>query len=290
MPAVISLSEAGAPLARAIAEALRGSTVFLHETVSSRHAGVRFQRIFDLVSELYEETDGMVFIGPCGVAVRALAPHLRSKLVDPPVVVVDVGGRYAISLLSGHEGGANDLAVIVGNVLGAEPVVTTTTEAAKTILVGIGCRRGCTAKAIVEAVRFALDKAGIDLNRVRYLASADVKAGEAGLIQAAQELGVPLRIIPSEEIRACTRDFSCSPLAQEKVNLPAVAEPAALLAGRRTTLIHPKTVHNHVAVAIAKEGCLSSESAREERPTGRIAQRRRSRKAISSSATSGTFG
>ncbi len=47
------------------------------------------------------------------------------------MVVVDVGARWAISLLSGHEGGANDLAVAVGNILAAEPVISTTSEALK---------------------------------------------------------------------------------------------------------------------------------------------------------------
>ena len=49
--------------------------------------------------------DGLVYIAPCGVVVRAIAPFLEHKTKDPAVVVVDVGGRWAVSLLSGHEGG-----------------------------------------------------------------------------------------------------------------------------------------------------------------------------------------
>jgi cobalt-precorrin 5A hydrolase len=188
--------------------------------------------------------------------VRALAPHVQNKLSDPPVVVVDVHGRYAISILSGHEGGANSLALAVANIIGAEPVITTTSDAARRITVGVGCRRGCAAQNIVEAVRFALGEAGVGACDVRFLASADIKRREKGFIQAAAELGMPLRFIPSDEIRACSRGFSKTPLAMEKVNLPAVAEPAALLAGRRTTLILRKIKRNGVTVAVARENSL----------------------------------
>lgn len=137
----------------------------------------------------------------------------------------------------------------------AEPVITTTSDAARTIIVGVGCRRGCTAQAIVAAVRGTLNDNSIAVDEVRFLASADIKADEPGLIQAAAELGIPLRLIASDEIRACIREFNPTPLAQERVNMPAVAEPVALLAGRRTTLIRPKTIRNGVTVAIAREDC-----------------------------------
>ena len=54
-----------------------------------------------------------------------------------------------MSLLSGHEGGANDLALQIANLVGAEPVITTTTEALKSVIVGVGCRRGTEAERIV---------------------------------------------------------------------------------------------------------------------------------------------
>ena len=86
----------------------------------------------DLTEQIFASYTGLVYIAPTGVVVRAIAPLLRHKTTDPAVVVVDVGGRWAVSLLSGHEGGANELAVTVANILGAEPVVSTTTEAVKT--------------------------------------------------------------------------------------------------------------------------------------------------------------
>lgn len=253
MPDIITLSDLGAAVARKLENGLVGSRLHFHETVSDCSGGAVFSRTADLTASLFRKTDGIIFIGPCGVIVRAVSPHLDSKYTDPPVVAIDVLGRWAVSLASGHEGGANALCLAAANILGAEPVITTTTDASKSLIVGIGCRRGCDKKKIVDAVTGAIAKTGGDLSEVRLLATADIKANEPGLLAAAEALGLPLRLISSEEIRNCRRDFTVTPLAVEKVNLPAVAEPAALLAGRRTTLILPKTILNKVTVAVARE-------------------------------------
>lgn len=253
MPDIITLSDAGATVARRLGAAMGNCRFHFHEVVTERNGAAVFSRTADLVEALFPHTDGMIFIGPCGVMVRAMAPHLASKYTDPPVVVLDVLGRWSLSLVSGHEGGANALCLAAANVLGAEPVITTTTDAARTLIVGVGCRRGCEAAAIVDAVTGALKKAGGELSDVRFLATADIKASEHGLMAAARTLDLPLRLISSEEIRACRKEFTETPLARERVNLPAVAEPAALLAGRRTTLILPKTIINSVTVAVARE-------------------------------------
>ena len=72
--------------------------------------------------------DGLIFVGACGIAVRSIAPYVASKKSDPAVLVVDECGKFVISLLSGHLGGANALALHVSDVIGAEPVVTTATD------------------------------------------------------------------------------------------------------------------------------------------------------------------
>ncbi|MGD0092289.1 MAG: cobalamin biosynthesis protein, partial [Planctomycetota bacterium] len=263
--ALIALSREGAALARIVARSLPSADVFVHvaQAVSLRGdpadrptAPVQtFRSIMALTKRVFRNYCGLVYFAPCGVVARALAPQVKHKLRDPAVVVVDAGGRYAISLLSGHEGGANELALRVANILGAEPVVTTTTEALKTAIVGVGCRRGVAADRIVTAVCRALRAARVSLAEVRVLASADIKAGENGLLEAARILRLPLRFISADELRSTAKTFRHSRFVQSKVALPAVAEPAALLAGRRTRLVLPKRAWRGVTVAIARESC-----------------------------------
>jgi len=254
--ALISLSGEGAVILERIEADMDNADIYLHQDVVSACGGYRFSSISTLTADIFSRYEGLVYVAPCGVAVRAIAPHLRHKTTDPAVVVVDVGRRYAISLLSGHEGGANDLAIRVANILGCEPVITTTSEARKTVIVGIGCRRGTTEEAITGAVGEALRLADVDIADVRLLASVDKKSDEAGLLKAAHTLQIPVRFIPAEEIRESTRSFAHSEFVKKRLNLPAVAEPAALLAGRRTQLILSRTIISGVTIALARENCM----------------------------------
>lgn len=78
--------------------------------------------------ERFADSDAFVFIGAMGIAVRAIAPHVRDKFSDPAVVSVDEAGQFAVPLLSGHVGGANDLAREVAAAIGARAVVSTATD------------------------------------------------------------------------------------------------------------------------------------------------------------------
>lgn len=80
------------------------------------------------VREAFSQYEALVFIGACGIAVRLVAPCLQGKQADPAVVVVDERGRFSISLVSGHIGGANRLARQLAALCGAVPVVTTATD------------------------------------------------------------------------------------------------------------------------------------------------------------------
>lgn len=256
--AAITLSRQGLAVARRIKAGVPKVDLYAHAAVDKAGRGVRkFDRVVELTARIFERYDGLVYIAPCGVVVRAVAGCVRSKLSDPAVVVLDVGARFAVSLVGGHEAGANALALEIANLTGAEPVISTTTEAEKNVIVGVGCRRGVAAARIVDAVRAALAEAGTSTDAVRLIASADVKAKEPGLIAAAAQLGVPFRVVSSETIRTFAGAFKYSAFVMEKVNVPAVAEPAALLAGRRTSLLLARKKYDGVTVALARESFLS---------------------------------
>ena len=254
--AFVTLSSEGAELFKKFKISFPQADYFLHEKIESSFECARFSGLITFVRENFLKYEGFVFIAPAGAVVRALDGNMVDKKTDPAVVQVDIGGRWAVSLLSGHEGGANRLAVDVANAIGAEPVISTSTEAVKKIIVGVGCKRGKRAEEIVAAIELALAEADLDLEEVRYLASVDIKSDEVGLLEAAHLLDLPLRFIPSEDIRNSKLDFERSEFVQKKVNLPAVAEPVALLAGRRTSLLLKRRKYEGITVAIATENSL----------------------------------
>ena len=76
----------------------------------------------------WNECDALVYIGAIGIAVRYIAPYVKSKTTDPAVVCMDEHGRWAVALLSGHIGGCNELTARIADRMGAEPIITTATD------------------------------------------------------------------------------------------------------------------------------------------------------------------
>lgn len=89
---------------------------------------ISFTSLRDLVQELWPQSRALIFIGACGIAVRSIAPYVKDKTGDPAVLVLDEKGRFVISLLSGHIGGANELTLAIAGLIGAQPVITTATD------------------------------------------------------------------------------------------------------------------------------------------------------------------
>lgn len=247
MIAIIVISEKG----RKIAEALS-----IQLSTETRIYSAQSGSLKGLTAEVFDRQkfEGIVFIMALGIVVRVISSRLKNKYCDPAVVAIDEGERFAVSVVSGHEGGANKLAVEVGNILGAEPVITTGSEAGKNLIIGVGCRRGIKKDEIMKAVEYALKKTKSPAKSLRYIATIDLKKAEEGLRDAARQLGVPLRIVSSSLISKFSGKYQRSAFVKEKIGVEGVSEPCALIAARNPRLILPKTKVGRVTVAVAREG------------------------------------
>lgn len=105
-------------------------TVYGLEKYSTGHDGIQPfpASVKETVGHVFQDAQCLIFIGAAGIAVRSIAPYIQSKKTDPAVLVVDEKGEYVIPLLSGHIGGANELALMVAQKLKGQAVLTTATD------------------------------------------------------------------------------------------------------------------------------------------------------------------
>lgn len=339
--AIYTLTPQGAALGVRIAESL-GADLFLPVTLATPpQCAPRvffFERLGEQVAHAFPRYAQHVFISAAGIAVRCIAPLLHSKISDPAVVVLDQKGRYVVSLVSGHLGGANDLALRVAAITGGQPVITTATDTeglpsmdslaadkglairnpaavktvsaallagkrvplydpndrlglrdprwadsferlcavpedpsrlaiivsvrdvapAETRLVlhprvvhaGIGCRRGASPEAILDALHAVLAEAGIAAHSLAAVASVSIKCDELGLLEAAARLAVPLRFYTPEEL-APIPVRSPSPKAKEVLGIDGVAESAAFLSAHENAACLPEMLPENPAARVA---------------------------------------
>ena len=144
--AIISFTENGIKLSQTVAKRLSRRKVTLY-TKCSRYTAedLKVQRVKESLqvwtAQRMAEGDALLFIGACGIAVRAIAPNLTDKLHDVPVLVMDEEGQYVIPILSGHVGGANELAHELAGLMDACPVITTATDVQKKFAVDLFAKR-----------------------------------------------------------------------------------------------------------------------------------------------------
>ncbi|MBI5485085.1 MAG: cobalt-precorrin 5A hydrolase [Deltaproteobacteria bacterium] len=351
--AVIAITRNGALLGRRLQDGLTGAKLY----VSSRYAGQGGKgcycfgpaEIKSQIVSIWKEYDGFVFIMASGIVVRMIAPLLESKESDPAVVVMDEAGKFAISLLSCHLGGANELAERCAFASGARPVITTATDAndlpsfdmlakengwliddisqvkhlntllldnleiavvdqsgvtrtwlhgrgkvkfhetfseaadsrahgflfvtnrdlppkiqpdkllllrPRNLVLGIGCNRGTPADEIEAFVASHLKRIFLSRKSICCVASVAAKCDEAGLVEYAARLGVPLRFFASDELNRI--DFPSPPSAHAlaAVGASGVAEPSAILASNGGKLLLKKVKSENVTLAVA-EICLT---------------------------------
>lgn len=141
--AVVAITRHGVQLAGRVLQALPGAQLFAPDKFAPLALGLAPDavcyagRTAEQLPALMRGFDGIVAVVSLGAMVRMLAPHLGDKARDPGVVVLDEGGRYAIPMLSGHLGGANALAGVVADALGAQCVLTTASDARQTLAVDL---------------------------------------------------------------------------------------------------------------------------------------------------------
>lgn len=224
--AVFPVTEQGYLLARRVVE--RFPDVVIH-----RPAELKSGRLKAVVAAAFKSCGGLFFISAAGIAVRTCAPLLKGKEVDPAVVVMDDSGRFVISLISGHLGGANNLAKTLAGIYGATPVITTATDGA-----GLPC---------IEDLAAHLDLAIEDAKKIKLINSAILKGARVFIIDAdarrrkegAKTFGpsgaftfrrnIPARIIQGDVFVVVTPFTDGVPLALRRRGL--VLCPAEFVAG-----------------------------------------------------------
>lgn len=276
-------------------------------------------RLSDWTAARFADAAALIFVGSCGIAVRAIAPFLVSKKEDPAVLVVDELGIHCISLLSGHLGGANALCRRLAAEIGAEAVITTATDlhgklspdvfaqkndcviddmaAAKMLaaallageavklycnipisgvidgvtclplnalqqadpkeyaivispyrqaqatlnaaahrlhliprwfFLGIGCRSGKTEAQIAAAVEAALRAQNLDPRCIAGVASIDLKAREAGLLQFCRQNQLPVTFFTDAQLAAVPGNFDESDFVRQVAGVGSVCERSAV--------------------------------------------------------------
>lgn len=126
---VISFTQTGVALATKLAVKLPDTSAYsMKITDENTQVQLVEESVKLWAKERFKQGDCLIFIGAVGIAVRAIAPYVQSKTTDPAVIAIDEKGEYVIPLLSGHIGGANEMAIKVAEAIGATPIVTTATD------------------------------------------------------------------------------------------------------------------------------------------------------------------
>jgi cobalt-precorrin 5A hydrolase len=137
--AIVAITKNGIELAKNLKGKFPSWQVFTPSKFSNNDSKINWfeNSTTEKIGELFKKYDALVCIFSLGAVIRLVAPHMKDKKTDPAVVVIDDTGKFVISTLSGHLGGANKLAEDIAEVLDATPVITTAADVNKTIAVDL---------------------------------------------------------------------------------------------------------------------------------------------------------
>lgn len=214
--AIYAVTPKGAQLGRSIGAAL-GCSLFVPHRMVDAEAVVPefgFESLRECVAQKFGGFSAHLFITAAGIAVRAIAPHLESKDVDPAVVVMDQAGEHVVSLLSGHLGGANALAERVAGLVGGVAVITTATDTEKL--------------PSLDVIAQKADCAIHNLGAVKHVNGALLAGEKVVLDDPADVLGLK-RGVWAEHF-----------IAAELVPFGEEDEPAVIVSWRSATLLEPE--------------------------------------------------
>ncbi|PKM58819.1 MAG: cobalamin biosynthesis protein CbiG [Firmicutes bacterium HGW-Firmicutes-4] len=152
--AIVTLSQDGMVLANRLAKHLddRECQIYTKEKYANETTKIITTDITTFMGSIIGEYQIICCIMATGIVVRSIAPHLEHKSSDPGILVMDTNGKFVISLLSGHLGGANDAARLVAKRLGAQAVITTGTDVKGTMAVDVLAQKiNCTIDNFTDA-------------------------------------------------------------------------------------------------------------------------------------------
>ncbi|MDN4074124.1 cobalt-precorrin 5A hydrolase [Fictibacillus terranigra] len=144
--ALVAITKHGVALARRLQGLFQSSDLYYMKKFEKGDEQEKNIQMFEgsvrlLLPSLFKNYKGIVLVISLGAVVRMIAPLLKDKKTDPGIVVLDDKGQFAISVLSGHLGGANELTKEIAASIGAEPVITTASDVQKTIPVDLFGKR-----------------------------------------------------------------------------------------------------------------------------------------------------
>ena len=155
--AIFAYSHGGCAAARRVRAVLAEAETVCYAVPRLEEAGF-LPLAKDIYRERFSSMDALIFIGACGIAVREIAPYLVSKKTDPAVLCIDEKMQFVIPLLSGHIGGANDLARRLAAALGAAAVITTATDVnGKFAVDAWAAKNGCAISSMPLAKKVAAE-------------------------------------------------------------------------------------------------------------------------------------